>query len=115
MVEIKKKNSSIQKQFFVHLNFNNKLWDCTLCQAYYSANSMSMQFRRAIKSFHHTKIIIITSLSHILDPRYLDLATMFFKIIYISVKVLAQKITKNKWTVDSLKNNLSCIREAMQM
>jgi hypothetical protein len=55
-----------------------------------------MQFRRAIKSFHHTKIIIITSLSNILDPRYLDLATMFFKIIYISVKVLAQKITKNK-------------------
>jgi hypothetical protein len=48
-----------------------------LRQAYWSASSMSIQSRRAVKSFHHMKIIIIvTGLASMPDPRYLGLATM---------------------------------------
>jgi len=43
----------------------------TLHQAYWSARSMSIQSRRAVKSFHHMKIIIVTGLAC-----YLGLATM---------------------------------------
>jgi hypothetical protein len=47
-----------------------------LRQAYWSASSMSIQSRRAVKSFHHMKIIIVTGLASMPDPRYLGLATM---------------------------------------
>jgi hypothetical protein len=47
-----------------------------LRQAYWSASSMSIQSRRAVKSFHHMKIIIVPGLASMPDPRYLGLATM---------------------------------------
>jgi len=48
----------------------------TLRQAYWSASSMSMQSRKAIKPFHHMKIIIVTGLVNMSDPSYLGLTNM---------------------------------------
>jgi hypothetical protein len=48
----------------------------TLRQAYWSASSMSIQSRKAIKPFHHMKIIIVTSLVNMSNPSYLGLTNM---------------------------------------